>query len=143
MSWVARALPANSTSTKPASTRATIAGAAPVCTTAGPPTQSTFPPSALTSRICSAIWRSSRDCGFSLDTEELMKPNSSVEWSTTGRTTFTPPAPQTTRCPARTSLTGTVRTRPSSTTRPQSISGCSTGTQVAPSRTTVSRLVVE
>ena len=35
MSWVASALPANSTSTKPASTSATIAGAAPVCTTPG------------------------------------------------------------------------------------------------------------
>ena len=65
MSWVASALPANSTSTKPASTRATIAGAAPVWTTAGPPTQRIFRPSALTSRICCAIWRTSRACGFS------------------------------------------------------------------------------
>ena len=36
MSWVARALPAKSTSTKPACTIATIAGAAPVWTTPGP-----------------------------------------------------------------------------------------------------------
>ena len=39
--------------------------------------------------------------------------------------------------------TGTVRTRPPETTSQQSISGCSTGTQVAPMRTTVSRLVME
>ena len=67
MSWVASALPANSTSTKPASTSATIAGAAPVCTIAGPPTQRIFPPSALTSRIRWAICRTSSACGFSLD----------------------------------------------------------------------------
>ena len=116
-----------------------------MCTTAGPPTHSTLPPSALTSRICWAIWRSSSDCGFSLETDELMnsKRSSLLLCSRSGSTTFTPPAPQTTRWPALTSLTGTVRTRPSSTTSPQSISGCSTGTQVAPSRTTVSRLVVE
>ena len=54
MSWVASALPANSTSTKPAFTSATIAGAAPVCTTPGPPTHSTFLPAALASRMPSA-----------------------------------------------------------------------------------------
>ncbi len=59
MSWVASALPANSTSTKPEFTIATIAGAAPVWTTPGPPTQSTFWPAALASRMPSATWRTS------------------------------------------------------------------------------------
>ena len=75
MSWVASALPANSTSTYPASTSATIAGAAPVCTTPGPPTQSTFLPAALASRMPSATWRTSTACGFSLETSDSMKPN--------------------------------------------------------------------
>ena len=75
MSWVASALPAKSTSTKPAFTSATIAGAAPVWTTPGPPTQSTFLPSALASRMPSATWRTSTACGFSLDTSDSMKPN--------------------------------------------------------------------
>jgi len=114
-----------------------------VCTTAGPATQSTRPPSALTSRSCAAIWRTSRACGFSLLTVEPMKPHSLVLCSAVGSTTLTPAAPQTIRMPARTSLTGIVRTLPSATTSPQSISGCSTGTQEPPRRTTVSRLVVE
>ena len=58
-------------------------------------------------------------------------------------TTFTPPAPQTTRSPALMSLTAMVRARSPVTTMPQSISGFSTGTQCPPRRTTVSRLVVE
>jgi hypothetical protein len=57
---------------------ATIAGAAPVCTIAGPPTHSTFCPAAFTSRIRSAIWRTSSACGFSLETMEDMNPNA---WS--------------------------------------------------------------
>ncbi len=58
-------------------------------------------------------------------------------------TTFTPLAPQTSRSPALMSLTATVRARSPTTTMPQSISGFSTGTHWPPSRTTVSRLVVE
>ena len=115
-----------------------------MCTTAGPPTHSTLPPSALTSRICWAIWRSSSDCGFSLDTADDMNSKVSVLWSRCGSTTFTPLG-------AADDLVagldvrdghGADAARPS-TSRPQSISGCSTGTQDAPSRTTVSRLVVE
>ena len=144
MSWVASALPAKSTSTKPASTRATIAGAAPVCTTAGPPTQRIFLPSALTSRICCAIWRTSRACGFSDDTSEFMNSKPPTLRSIAGSgTTLTPDAPHTSSSPARMSLTAMVRARPPATTIPQSISGFSTGTQWPPSRTTVSRLVVE
>ncbi len=58
-------------------------------------------------------------------------------------TTFTPLAPHTSWSPLRTSLTAIVRARSPFTTIPQSISGFSTGTHVPPSRTTVSRLVVE
>ena len=74
MSWVASALPANRTSTKPAFTIATIAGAAPVCTTPGPPTQRTFLPAALASRIPSATWRTSTAWGFSVETSDSMNP---------------------------------------------------------------------
>ena len=101
MSWVARAFPAKSTSTYPASTSATIAGAAPVCTTAGPPTQSTFLPSALTSRICWAIWRTSRACGFSEDTSDFMNSKPPALRSIAGSgTTLTPLAPHTIWSPA-------------------------------------------
>ncbi len=65
-----------------------------------------------------------------------------------GISTLTPRDPHTTCSPARTSLTGTVRTDiepvPSvDTTSPQSISGLSTVTQRPSMRTWVSRLVVE
>ena len=106
-------------------------------------------PSAFTSRIRSAIWRTSSACGFSLDTTEFMNPkfSSSPRATAGGISTRTPCAPQTTASPARTSLTGTVRMngRPSrsSTTSPQSISARSTGSQSRSSRTKVSRLVVE
>ena len=76
MSCVASALPLNSTSTQPCSTSATIGVDAPVWTTAGPATHRIRPPSLLTSRIRSAIWRTSSACGFSLDTVELMNPKS-------------------------------------------------------------------
>ena len=88
-----------------------MAGAAPVCTTAGPPTHRIRCPAALTSRICWAICRTCRACGFSLDTTEFM--NSKTLSSAVGlgsMTTFTPCEPHTTRSPRRTSLTGTVRT---------------------------------
>ncbi len=144
MSWVASALPANRMSTKPASTRATIAGAAPVWTTAGPPTQRILRPSSLMSRICWAIWRTSSACGFSEETSDFMNSKPPALRSIAGSgTTFTPLAPHTSWSPLRTSLTAIVRARSPLTTIPQSISGFSTGTQVPPSRTTVSRLVVE
>ena len=102
MSWVARALPLNRTSTQPCWTSATIGVEAPVCTTAGPATHRIRPPSPLTSRIRSAIWRTSRACGFSLDTVELMNPKSpsTVLCSRTGSTTRTPLAPQTITSPS-------------------------------------------
>ena len=148
MSCVARALPANSTSTKPPAIRAQNAGAAPVWTTAGPPTQSTFLPAALTSRICAAIWRTCRNCGFSLETTEFMNSKTlSSACTLTGATTLTPRDPQTSRSPALMSLTGTVVTASCSpwpvTTSPQSISGRVTWTQCPSMRTSVSRLVVE
>ena len=120
-----------------------------MCTTAGPPTHRIRLPAALTSRIRSAIWRTSSACGFSLDTADDMKPksSSSPRGACGGSSTRTPCAPQTTASPARTSLTGTVRTtgRPSCsvTTRPQSISGCRTRSHSRSSRTRVSRFVVE
>ncbi len=143
MSWVASALPAKSTSTKPALTIATIAGAAPVCTTPGPPTHSTFLPSALASRIPSATWRTRTACGFSDETSDSMKPKASLPLSTTGAETRMPEAPVTTCMPTFTSDIGRVKIRPSSTTRPQSISGFSTSYQRPSSRTRVGRLVVE
>ena len=108
MSWVASALPANSTSTKPARTIATIAGAAPVCTTPGPPTHSTFWPAAFASRMPSATWRTSTACGFSLETSDSMKPNDPSALVSTGASTRSPEAPQTTCMPARTSAIGSV-----------------------------------
>ncbi len=149
MSWVASALPANRMSTKPACTIAIIAGAAPVCTTPGPPTQSTFLPSALASRMPSATWRTSTAWGFSEETSESMKPNASSILSMTGDRTRMPEAPVTTDMPTRTSLIGSVTTREirpassCSTTRPQSISGFSTSIQRPSMRTFVARLVVE
>ena len=107
MSWVASAFPANRMSTKPASTRATIAGAAPVWTTAGPPTQRILRPSSLMSRICWAIWRTSSACGFSEETSEFMNSKPPALRSIAGSgTTFTPLAPHTSWSPVRTSLTG-------------------------------------
>jgi hypothetical protein len=116
-----------------------------VCTIAGPPTHSTRWPAALTSRTRCAICRTSSACGFSLDTDEDMKPNPSLASSSpvAGSSTRTPVAPQTTSSPARTSDTGTVRISVPATTRPQSISGRSTGCHCPSSRTRVSRLVVE
>ena len=119
-----------------------------MCTTAGPPTHRILCPAALTSRIRSAIWRTSSACGFSLDTTEDMKPkfSSSPRAAAGGSSTRTPWAPHTTASPALTSLTGTVRTtvRPrSSTTSPQSISGAVHPQPLRSSRTKVSRLVVE
>ncbi len=147
MSWVASALPAKRTSTKSASASATIAGAAPVWTTPGPPTHSTFLPAALASRIPSATWRTSTACGFSEDTSDSMKPNEPPACATSGTVTLMPEAPHTTRMPARTSAIGSVWTLvpgPSpSTIRPQSISGLATWIHRPSSRTRVSRLVVE
>ncbi len=109
-SWVAIALPPNSTSTQPSRTITASAEAAPVCTTAGPTTHRIRLPAERTSRIWSAICCTTNACGFSLDTSEFMnvKPPSSPR--VLGRLTRTPAGPHTTRSPASTSLTGTVRT---------------------------------
>ena len=106
---------------------------------------------ALTARISSASWRTSRACGFSDDTSEFMnsKTWSSAVGAAISRTTRTPEGPQTTRSPWRASEIAMVRTArsPSAaepvTRSPQSISGCSTSTQWPSSRTCVNRLVVE
>ena len=79
---------------------ATIAGAAPVCTTPGPPTHSTFLPCALASRMPSATWRTSTACGFSEDTSDSMKPNESPPLSIDRGCTRMPEAPVTTHVPA-------------------------------------------
>ena len=101
-------------------------------------------PASFTSRICCAICRTSRACGFSDDTSEFMNSKPPTLRSIAGSgTTFTPLAPHTTVSPAMISLTAMVRARSPVTMMPQSISGFSTGTQCPPSRTTVSRLVVE
>ena len=72
-------------------------GAAPVWTTPGPPTQSTFLPAALASRMPSATWRTSTACGFSLETSDSMKPNALVgPCPASGTVTLMPEAPQTT-----------------------------------------------
>ena len=118
-------------------------------TTPGPPTQSTFLPFSLASRMPSATCRTSNVCGFSEDTTDSMKPNASASFSATGISTLMPLAPVTTHMPARTSDIGRVTTRvgvpssSSSTIRPQSISGFSTGSHLPFSRTLVARLVVE
>ena len=75
MSWVANPLPANSTSTQPASTSRARSGAPPVWTTAGPATTSTFPPRSRAARSRSATWATSRALGFSDDTSEAMNSN--------------------------------------------------------------------
>ena len=111
MSWVARALPANSTSTKPARIIATIAGAAPVCTTPGPPTHSSFLPADRASRMPSATWRTSTAWGFSEETSDSMKPNASSPRATCGACTRIPEAPMTTLIPALTSDMGSVTMR--------------------------------
>ena len=115
---------------------------------AGPPTQRIRWPAALTSRIRSAIWRTSSACGFSLDTAEDMKPKSSSSPQRAGGRQLDPDAVR----PAHDRLAGPhvadrhgADDRPpsSSTTSPQSISGRSTGSHSRSSRTKVSRLVVE
>ncbi len=58
-------------------------------------------PASFTSRICCAIWRTSRACGFSEDTSEFMNSKPPALRSMAGSgTTFTPLAPQTTVSPA-------------------------------------------
>nr|WP_246486981.1 hypothetical protein [Kribbella qitaiheensis] len=120
-----------------------MAGAAPVCTMPGPPTQSTFCPFAFASRIPSATCLTSTRCGFSLDTSESMKPNDSSSCETIGGVTRTPWALEMIRIPAFTSDIGMVRTDSPSTSSPQSISGLRTSTQRPFSRTLVGRFVVE
>ena len=148
MSWVASALPAKSTSTKPASTSATIAGAAPVCTTPGPPTHSTFLPAAFASRMPSATWRTSTACGFSLETSDSMKPNEPSALVSTGH--VDPDAGGAAddlhaglHVGHRQRVHAQVASPAPSTISPQSISGFSTGTQWPSRRTRVARLVVE
>ena len=68
-------------------------------------------PAALTSRICSAIWRTSRACGFSLDTTEFMNSKTLVVARARAggqHDLARRAAPQTIWSPARTSLTGIV-----------------------------------
>ena len=77
-------------------------------TTPGPPTQSTFLPAALASRMPSATWRTSTACGFSLETSDSMKPNAPPDWIGIGTLTLMPDAPQTTFMPVRTSAIGSV-----------------------------------
>ncbi len=151
MSWVARALPANSTSTNPASTSATIGGirAGVHDRRAGDPEH----PAAVTLHVADAggdlahlqRLRLLRRDHRGHEAEHALPAAARCARSVpaAGSTTRTPDAPQTIWSPSRTSETGTVRTRAPVTSSPQSISGCSTGTQEPPSRTTVSRLVVE
>jgi hypothetical protein len=129
-----------------------MAGAAPVCTIAGPPTQRIFSPRALTSRICAATRRTSSAWGFSLDTALDMNWNSpepGLAWATSAtRFTRTPAAPHTIRSSADTSDIAMVRAEvvacsSSITTMPQSISELVTSIQRPWTRTWVSRLVVE
>lgn len=116
-----------------------MAGDAPVCTTPGPPTQSTFWPASLATRMPSATERTSTAWGFSLETSDSMKPKDPSSLVESGTVTLMPEAPQTIRIAHRTSDMGRVRTSvsapPPVTSSPQSISGFSTGTQW-PSRRT-------
>ncbi len=143
MSWVANPLPANSTSTQPASTRRARSGAPPVWTTAGPATTSTFPPRSRAARSRSATLATSSAFGFSEETSEAMNSNIWVSRAVAGACTRTPSLPTTTRSPARTLCIGTVSAWPLRRTRPQSISGLSTGSHSPSTRTAPARLVVE
>ena len=94
----------------------------------------------------SATDRTRTACGFSLETSDSMNPKVPSSFVEIGAVTLMPEAPQTMRIPDRTSDIGSVRTTgrsPSTTTRPQSISGFSTCTQCPSIRTCVSRLVLE
>ena len=102
MSWVAKPLPAKSTSIHPPATSCATAGAPPVCTTAGPHTASTRPPAVLggaqRGRPPAAT---SSAFGFSDDTSEFMNSKWRMSRSWRGGCTRTPSWPTTTRSPAR------------------------------------------
>ena len=148
MSWVAKPLPAKSTSIHPPRTRRATAGPPPVWITAGPHTASTRPPRSWAARMPVGDLLHEQRLGLlrgHVGVHELEAVHALAVAS--GGCTRTPPWPTTTRSPARTRCIGTVRTdgapSASTTTSPQSISGFSTGTQCPSMRTSVARLVVE
>ena len=145
MSWTASALPANRTWTYPSSIRRDRERLAPVCTTAGPATTRTRPPSARIWRISAAIWAIRTFLGFSADTSLAMKLKISVCRERSSGTTRTPWWPTTTSSPGSASGNGMHQARRASrsTATAQSISCRSTCTQSPLSITMVGRLLLE
>ena len=133
MSWVAKPLPAKSTSIQPSRTSRATSGPAPVWITAGPHTASILPP-VLAARMRAATSPTSRPFGFSDETSDAMNSNGLAPRGRSGGAARARRRDRRrSRSPARTRCIGAVRRRPSaSRTTAQSISGFSTSTQWPP-----------